>query len=111
MGSDINSWNNVGSGTSISSVIPNGYYQSKICSFEDLDLTPSNIENGVNVFGVSGRLSFSNLKASSALGDPGVKVISQLTDSTSTSAQLNLNHENATYGGADLPTTISKSLS
>ena len=215
MGSNITSWNNAGSGTTVSGTIPNGYYQSKQCSFEDLDLTPANIANGVNVFGVlgtasgpyaactddalnaaqcstaasryvytasyggrsamcsaglnaaacwtnainqyttstaganvtgadgslsatipsgyyagtetatmsdtdlvagnirtgitlfgvNGTLSFSNLMASSAPRNPGVKVISNLADLTSTSSQITLNHENTTYAGADFPTT------
>ena len=215
LGSNVTSWSNAGSGTTVSGSIPDGYYQSKLCSFEDLDLTPANIANGVNVFGVlgtasgpyaactddalnaaqcstaasryvytaayggrnatcsaglnaaacwtnatnqyttataganvsgadgslsatipsgyyagtetatmsdtdlvagniktgitlfgvNGTLSFSHLTASSALRDPGVKVIPNLTDLATTSAQLTLNNENTLYAGADLPTT------
>ncbi len=57
LGSNITSWSNAGSGTTVSASIPDGYYQSKLCSFEDLDLTPANIANGVNVFGVLGTAS------------------------------------------------------
>jgi hypothetical protein len=215
MGSNVTSWSNAGSGTTVSGAVPNGYYQAKHCSFEDLDLTPANIANGINIFGVlgtasgpyaactddalnaaqcstaasryvytasyggrsatcsaglnaaacwtnainqyttstaganvngadgslsatipsgyyagtetatmsdtdlvagnirtgitlfgvNGTLSFSHLTASSALRDPGVKVIPNLTDLATTSAQLTLNNENTLYAGADLPTT------
>ncbi len=56
-GNNITSWSNAGSGTTVSGSIPDGYYQAKQCSFEDLDLTPANIANGVNIFGVLGTAS------------------------------------------------------
>lgn len=216
-GSNVTSWSNAGAGTTVTASIPDGYYQSKQCSLEDLDLTPANIANGINVFGVLGTAAgpyaactdnalnaaqcstaasryvytavyggrnatcsaglnaaacwtnatnqyttataganvsgadgslsasistgyysgaqtatmsdsdlvagnirsgvnlfgtagsftgtFSLNMASSALRDSGVKVIPNLTDLSTTSAQLTLNNENSLYAGADLPTT------
>ncbi|MBK7961667.1 MAG: hypothetical protein IPK04_11025 [Bdellovibrionales bacterium] len=106
-GNNVTGWSNGTASTTVSSSIPNAYYSSKSCDFTDADLIATNIKSGVNVFGVPGSFtgSFATAMASSALRDPGVKVISNLADLTTTSSQLTLNHENTTYAGAAFPTT------
>lgn len=95
-----------GADGSLSATIPSGYYAgTETATMSDTDLVAGNIRTGITLFGVNGTLSFSHLTASSALRDPGVKVIPNLTDLATTSAQLTLNNENTLYAGADLPTT------
>ncbi len=95
-----------GADGSLSATIPSGYYAgTETATMSDTDLIAANIKSGITIFGVNGSLSFSHLTASSALRDPGIKVIPNLTDLATTSAQLTLNNENTLYAGADLPTT------
>lgn len=100
-GSNIN-----GTNGSLTTPITAGYYDgTQSCSMSDTSLTASNIKSGTTIFGITGNYTetFNSTMASSAMRDPGSKVISNLADLTSTSSQLSLNHEVTTYAGADLP--------
>lgn len=97
-----------GADGSLSATIPSGYYAgTETATMSDTDLAAGNIRSGVNLFGTAGSFTgtFALNMASSAYRDPGVKVIPNLADLTSTSAQLTLNNENSLYAGADFPTT------
>lgn len=108
LGSNVTSWNNPTQSNTVTAVIPNGYYSGQMCSFQDINLVAANIKNGTTIFGVTGsytvNTSFQTLMASSALRDPGIEIISNLTGQT-TSSQITLDSEQNTYAGIDLPTT------
>lgn len=93
---------------SLSAAITTGYYSgSQTATMSDGDLLAGNIRSGVNIFGVLGSFTgtFALNMSTGAHRDPGVKVIPNLADLTTTSLQLTLNDENTTYAGSDFPTT------
>lgn len=97
-----------GADGSLSATIPSGYYAgTETATMSDTDLAVGNIRSGVNVFGTTGTYTgtFNLNTASNAYRDPGVKVIPNLADLTTTSSQITLNNEVSLYAGADLPTT------
>lgn len=108
IGSSVISWTNPTLSNTIIADIPNGYYSSQMCYLQDIDLTPTNIKFGVNIFGIDGSFvgvgTFQTNMSSNALRDSGTQVISNLTDQT-TSNQMTLDNEQNTYSGTDFPTT------
>lgn len=56
LGSSVTSWSNATSSNTVTANIPDGYYSSQMCYLQDTDLIPTNIKNGINVFGVTGSL-------------------------------------------------------
>jgi hypothetical protein len=54
IGSNVTSWSNGSSSTTVSATIPDGVYLSRSANFTDADLVASKIKDGVSIFGVTG---------------------------------------------------------
>ncbi|AFY00792.1 hypothetical protein [Bdellovibrio bacteriovorus] len=90
----------------ISSTIPDGYYDGKVCTMSDADLVSSNIRSGVSIFGTTGNYAgdFQATIASGAHRSPGTVVQPNL-ESPGTSAQISHKSEMTTYVNSDLPSS------
>lgn len=107
-GTTVTNWTNPTEITTVTSSVPDGYYQNQFCSLSDNDLVPGNIKLGVDVFGVIGNYvgTYRTSMASQAPRDSGKKVIANFADFVSTSKQLNLHTEVTTFVGADFPSGV-----
>ncbi len=54
LGNDVTAWTNAGSTTTVTADIGDGIYIGKEVQMTDLDLLPTNIANGIDIFGVTG---------------------------------------------------------
>jgi len=92
-GSHVTSWSNGTAGTTVTASIPTGYYESKMCSFQDLNLTTANIANGVSIFGVTGAYTgtFAMNMASSQHRDKSIAQVSLSTESVTNAGTAYVN--------------------
>ena len=88
MGSTVTSWSNSVGSTTITAIIPNGFYSGKTAAFTDSLLVAANIKYGVSIFGVTGT-------------DPGLASNAARDKATT---QLSAAGEATTYAGLHLPT-------
>ena len=92
LGSSITSWTNTSSSTTLSGVIPLGFYPNNTAiSFIDSNLISSNIKSGVSIFSVQGSFQGGGIELNSnAYHDKAISPITQLEETT-------------TYAGKNMP--------
>jgi len=106
LGSDITTGTNAGATTTVSAVIPNGYYNGNIVSFTDSNLVANKILNGTILFGVTGSV----VAAYNACTDNSLNA-SQCSTSTNRYVTATAGSAITSWTNASSSTSVSGSIS